>query len=74
VIRADTVEIRWQDKNMGVADREVLRSWLAAPFGVFAYDEISWLAVDLGIALCLGAVVSAHVLTSPVVADLRSRL
>jgi len=74
MIRRETVELRCQEHLVGVADRDYLRSWLGAPFGVFAHDDCAWLDLDDGIALCIGDVVSSHVLDERIVNDLRSRL
>jgi hypothetical protein len=74
MIRRDTVEMRCRDRLAGIADRDVLRGWLRAPFGVFAYDDIVWLHLSTGVALCIGDVISGHVLSQQVLADLRSRL
>jgi hypothetical protein len=74
MIRRETVEVRCRDRLAGIADRDILRTWLGAPFGVYAYDDITWLHLHPGIALCLADQVSGHVLTPHVVDDLRSRL
>jgi hypothetical protein len=74
MIRRETVELRCQEHLVGVADRDYLRSWLGAPFGVFAHDDCAWLHLAPGIALCIGDVVSSHILNEHVVNDLRSRL
>ncbi len=53
VVRLDTVEIRYQDRLIGVADRDRLRDWLRDPHGSYVYDEICWLAVSIGVSLAL---------------------
>jgi hypothetical protein len=73
-IRRDTVEVRCRDRLVGVADRDLLRAWLGAPFGVFAYDDVAWLQANSGIVLCISDVVAGHDLGVHVVDDLRSRL
>jgi hypothetical protein len=74
MIRRETVELRCQDRLAGITDRDHLRTWLTAPFGVLAYDDCSWLHLTTGIALCIDDIISPCVLSDHVIADLRSRL
>ena len=53
-VHLDTVEIRYQDRVIGVANRDHLRDWLREPHGSYVYDEICWLAVSIGVALAVG--------------------
>lgn len=71
-IRRDMVDFRYQDRLVGIADRDHLRSWLNAPFGVLVYDDCTWLELAGGIALGIERVCAAHVLDRLVLADLRS--
>jgi hypothetical protein len=74
-IRRDTVEMRCSGRMVGIADRDVLRSWLHDPDGEFAYDDLAWLDLGHGgVALHVDEMVPAFVLRDHVVADLRSRV
>lgn len=74
VIRLDTVEVRCRDVIVGVADRDLLRDWLREPGGVYAYDEMAWLATGNGVALAIDDVVPPWVLADHVLVGLRERL
>jgi len=74
MIRSDTVELRCRDHLAGVADRDYLRHWLAAPFGAFVYDDVTWLDLPNGVMLSIGDTVSGHILTDPVLSDLRAQI
>ena len=71
VIRLDTVEVRCRDAIVGIADREMLRGWLRAPGGVYAYDEMAWMAAGNGVALVIDDVVPPWVLADHVLQGLR---
>jgi hypothetical protein len=73
-IRLDTVEVRCCDTLVGIADREFLRAWLRRPDGVFAYDDMAWLATGNGVALAIDDVVPAWVLTDSVLEGLREQV
>jgi hypothetical protein len=42
--------------------------------GVFAYDEVMWVQVKAGTALCVGDVICGFMLEPRAVADMRSRI
>jgi hypothetical protein len=73
-IDLDTVELRCRNDVVGVVDRERLRAWLRRPGGVYAYDDIAWLATGNGIALAIDDIVPAWVLADHVLEGLRERV
>ena len=72
-VRRETVEVRCRDRS-GIADRDVLRRWLHAPEGVYAYDDLAWLRIGTGVALAVDDTVPAFPLTGHVLASLRERV
>lgn len=70
-IRRDTVEIRVEDRLVGVGDREKLRAWLEGPKGVFAFDDINWYKAGGGIAIGITDLVRPWTLADHDVQQLR---
>jgi hypothetical protein len=74
LVRQSSVELRCQERVMGVADREHLRSWITKPSGKYTYDDVTWLCRDDGLYLSLTDLVPGHPLASHVIDDLRAGL
>lgn len=73
-VRRDTVEVRCRDAVAGVADRALLRCWLADPHATLAYDDVAWLSGPGGVALSIGDLVPCWWLADHVLLALRERL
>jgi hypothetical protein len=73
-VHRDLVEVHCRQKLVGIANRELLSAWLRTPTGDYCYDEIAWLNLGSGVAICIEDVVPAFVLGDAVVSSLREYL
>jgi len=76
MIGHDKVEFRCQPglghaRLVGTAGRDVLRQWLSLPFGIYAYGNMVWEALDSQIVIHIKDFVAGHPLENDVLETLR---
>jgi hypothetical protein len=73
-VRRDTVEIRFAESLVGIADRDLLRAWLRHPEGSYVYDDVTWFTFDGRVGLEIRELSPAAVLADGVLNSLRERI
>ena len=73
LIHEGTVELRHRSRLLGSVVREVLRAYLRAPIGEFAYDRTRWIEHKEDLWLCIDNEV-IQPLTPDQVTELRSNI
>jgi hypothetical protein len=73
-VRRDTVEIRFEERIVGIAERDLLGAWLRHPEGVYAYDDVTWFTGNGGVGLEILELVPASVLSDDAMFSLRERI